>query len=343
MTLNGLQVLFLRENFRDRGPSNFCRWEKYSLDQATHLQKPYLLSYKKEDICNALKNKHAPIEKVSKLYFDPISTYPRFKIKDTKFSRVIKLDNCDAVVVPDELPFKVTNTSYEIYKGETTVYIFSGDFIKETDPTIYKNIMKYGETFSDALRTIGTLPKDTKLVFSGELCFCESHLTQVLNNIVDTYKKYVTEKEVDEIVNKSLEKLTEESAISINDMLSSKDPSSVEIGLKILQGIDVLSTPLAVATLLFGNYQNISKNKAMATTGVSQIFKTLKINYVSPYFDKNLNMVFNDQSMKAATPEDRTLTLVIGREIITKHFSEVVRNLKQSVPGLPFNIKTYVE
>ena len=345
MVLFDLEVHFLVEGYRDKGPTRFCHWVNYCGHNAAYnYRKPSMLLYSKEDINKALKDKHADVNQVTKLYFDPESSYPRFKIKDTKFSRVIKVDNSDAVVLPNDISFAETRYSYKVYKGSTNVYVLSEDAFMAADKTIYNKIIEYGDNFENALRTLNVLPKEATLVYSGKICYCEEHFYQTIFNILNTYKKYVTEEDVDTIVNKSMEKLTEETAISINGMLASTDPAVVELGLKILQGIDVLNTPLTVKLLLIGNYPNISKNKAMNTTGVTQIFRTLKLPIWSiSSYPGSLGLIFKKDSWDAASEEDKKLTLSIGKEIVSAYFLAEWNDLRKAVPGLPFNVKTYVE
>lgn len=345
MKLFDLEIRFLTGKSRDRGPANFCSWTTYSGISATYNhRKPTILLYNKDSIDKTLKDKHANINEIEKLYFDSESSYPRFKIKDTKFSRVIKVDNSDAAVIPNDILISETKVAYNVYKGSNNIYIISEDSFKSNNQAIYNKIMEYGDNFEDALRTINILPKDTTLIYSGKLCFCEERFQQTIHNIMDIYTKYVTEDDIDTIVNKSLEKLTEETAMSLNGMLSSTDPAIVELGLKILQGVDVLNTPLTVKLLLVGNYENISKNKAINTTGVSQIFKTLKLTLWSvPPYPGSLNLIFKSEFWDKASTEDKQLSLTVGREIISNFFSNGWTNLRKIVPNLPYNVKTYVE
>lgn len=345
MKLFDLDIRFLTGRYIDRGTANLCAWNPYSGILATYkFKKPSLILYNWDSIDKILKDKHADINKVEKLYFDPESSYPRFKIKDTRFSRVIKVSNSDAVVIPNDIVINETEKSYNVYKGSDNIYIISEESFKSKDNAIYNKIMEYGDNFEDALRTINVLPKNTTLIYSGRLCFCEEHFQQTVLNIIENYTKYVKEDDIDTIVNKSLEKLTEETAMSLNGMLSSTDPAIVELGLKILQGIDILNTPLTVKLLLVGNYENISKNKAINTTGVSQVFRTLKLTPWSvPAYPGSLNLIFKSEFWDKASTEDKQLSLTVGREIISNLFSNGWTNLRKIVPNLPYNVKTYVE
>lgn len=42
-------------------------------------------------------------------------------------------------------------------------------------------------------------------------------------------------------------------------MLASTDETAVELGLKVLQGMNVTESPATVTCLLYGNYGNIAK------------------------------------------------------------------------------------
>lgn len=164
-------------------------------------------------------------------------------------------------------------------------------------------------------------------------------------NIISVYPKYAKESALDKLVNGTLEKITEESILSLNDMLASTDDTTVELGLKILQGMNVTESPAAVTCLLCGNFDNIYKNKAMGTTGVSQVFKSLNIDtrYISHDPIIGIARVLELNVWKNATSEDKSLTYTLCRGILSNFYREKDRQVMDTLHNLPFKIKTYVD
>ena len=216
---------------------------------------------------------------------------------------------------------------------------------KDSDLFIYNDVCSQGTDFIDGVKTINTLPKGSTLIYSGKLVFCDETYVETINNIVSVYPKYAKESTLDKLVNGTLEKITEESILSLNDMLASTDDTIVELGLKILQGMNVTESPATVTCLLYGNYGNIAKNKAMGTTGVSQVFNSLKINTRYILYDSisALAQALELNTWKTATSDDKSLACILCRSIITNFYKEKNKEVMDKLYRLPFKIKTYVD
>ena len=109
--------------------------------------------------------------------------------------------------------------------------------------------------------------------------------------------------------------------------------------------MNVTESPATVTCLLYGNYGNIAKNKAMGTTGVSQVFNSLKINtrYISYDSISALAQALELNTWKTATSDDKSLACILCRSIITNFYKEKDKEVMDKLYRLPFKIKTYVD
>lgn len=350
MKLNGIDIAFLVPYRRNSGSANLCKWSSYHSEGIYFSSRTSMVLHSPKEVEDALVNKLTDLSDVTKLYFDSSSTYPRFKIRDTEFQRVIKVDKCEAAIVPDSLEYRSGTGTYYLFEytepdQTKKIYSINPELFKNLDPYIYNDICSYGSDFIDGVKTINTLPKGVVPIYTGKLIFCGETFVETISNIVSVYPKYAKESTLDKLVNGALEKFTEESILSLNDMLASTDETTVELGLKVLQGMNVTESPATVTCLLYGNYGNIAKNKAMGTTGVSQVFNSLKINtrYISYDSISALAQALELNTWKTATSDDKSLACILCRSIITNFYKEKDKEVMDKLYRLPFKIKTYVD
>lgn len=350
MKLNGIDIAFLVPYRRNNGTSNLCKWNIYHSENFHFSARTSMVLHTPEDMATALSDKITDLSDVTKLYFDSSSTYPRFKIRDTDFQRVIKVEKCDAAIIPDSIKYYPGSGEYYLFKytkpdQTKIIYSICPKLFKNTDPYIYNEVCSYGADFVDGVKTINVLPKGSIPIYAGNLIFCDEIYVETINNIISVYPKYAKESTLDKIVNGTLESVTEESLLSLNDMLASTDETTVELGLKVLQGMNVTESPAAVTCLLYGNFSNIMKNKAMGTTGVSQVFKSLRIEtrYIPHDTIYGIANALELKVWKDATPEDKALTYTLCRSMINNFYREKDRQVMDTLHKLPFKIKTYVD
>lgn len=99
MKLNGIDIAFLVPYRRNCGSVNLCKWSLYHSENMRFSVRTSMVLHTPEEVNTALTNKLTDLSDVTKLYFDSSSTYPRFKIRDTKFQRVIEVARCDAAII----------------------------------------------------------------------------------------------------------------------------------------------------------------------------------------------------------------------------------------------------
>lgn len=310
-----------------------------------------MVFYSIGSITKMMETKAVDPSTVTKLYFDSSSSYPRFKIKDTNYQRVIKVPKCEAAVIPDKIPYIPGTGEYYIYKWSpkqdtddgAIIYCVCPDLFKKRDLSIYNAVCSYGVDFMDGLKTINQIPKNSILIYQGNVCITEEPYVETIKNLMEVYPGYITEGTLDGIVNKTLESINEETVLSLNDMLSSTDVTVVELGLKILQSLNVTEKPLTMRALLYANISNIKDNKAAYTTGVQQVLKSLNLELrrVPGNVPFSLGEMLNYEWNKA-TEEDRALTAILTKVVTESYFANLGRQVANALKVLPFSIKTYV-
>lgn len=283
----------------------------------------------------SIKDKESTLDNVEKLFFSPATDFPRFKIKDTIFKRVIKTKNADCVIIP-KLSYRESSFEWEIYEETTS----EGIIYKAISEPYFVNNMRGGNSKSFAfmqrkncdfvtyLQNTGYLSKNVKFVWKGYPIVCHGEkMAKTLEGVLDDYPKLFYDSDLDKCLNKTLDPIDKETLNSLNDMLSSSDAESVELGIKILQNLNVSESPLSVATLLALNDKQIKTNKAKSTVGFKQVLETL--NMSNFYFD--INPWQNAQSVlqkkhEGASLEDRQMAI----EIVKPHIEKAIRKFLQA-------------
>lgn len=349
MKFNGIDISFLRPKSRNNGNSNLCTWSYY-YSGTYRLKNPTIILHSKSDIDEIFKSKCSDLTGITKLYFDSSSTYPRFKIKDTSFQRVIKIEKCEAAIISDQVSYQPGGGTFFIYEytnsnSEKAIYCICPEEFKKDDSFIYDEVCSFGSDFIDSVKVLNYLPKGSTLIYSGEICFCDSIFAEAIDNIINKYPKYAKESTLDKIVNGTLEDINEETLLSLNDMLSSSDESVAELGLKILQGLNVTKFPLSITCLIYGNYGSIFSNKALNTTGVNQVLKSLRIiiSYIPRDPILGISNILKSSIWRDGSEADINLATILCKAIITKILRDRDKQILESLPNLSINIKTYVD
>lgn len=316
---------------------------RQSFGEYTPFGRPHIILENEDSLKSALTSKETSPEKASILYFDSSSTFPRFKLKDTKFQRCIKIDKCDCTVIPDKIEYKQGYGVYYIYNFENDYFAVCPDFLKHKDTQLYEFITNHGKIpFIDALIQNDIIKSDWKLIYTGRVLFTDSKYVDTIQNLINIYPSYIKETDLDKFINKDFDSVTEEMLISLNAMFKSKDKSVVELGIKMLQGLNVVECPLSVKCLLLGNWDNIVSNKAYHNTGFEQVRKSLGMTgYIDNSFPRNVANLFS--TTVSPSEVDLNLASAILKEMIKNEFEVYGNKLVEMFPKLSLSITTYVE
>ena len=163
------------------------------------------------------------------LFFLKCSKFPRTKLMGTNFKRVVKPEKADVLVYKDLCLFTSiwvvdmfeTNNSYFAISYNTRYrYLDRDEYI--ANPAEY--IKNYVHDIAQLNPT-----------FLGRMSIANTRYEWLLDKIIDgTAPSLISDKELNDIVCKSMPEITEEEVFSIKEMLESKDFSVAGLGLKIL-------------------------------------------------------------------------------------------------------------
>lgn len=163
------------------------------------------------------------------LFFLPCSKFPRTKLAGTNFKRVVKPEKADILVYKDLCLFSLiwivdmfeTNNSYFAIPYNIRYHYLDRD----------EYIANPAEYIKNYVHDIAQLNP----TFLGRASIANTRYEWLLDKIIDgTAPPIISDKELNDIVCKSMPEITEEEVLSIKDMLESRDASVAGLGLKML-------------------------------------------------------------------------------------------------------------
>lgn len=241
--------------------------------KSTRIKKILLLDTETNKIKKELNPDKTPeINKDTTLCFSKSSKFPRFKIKD-KFKRCVKPEKADFIVVPIIDFYNVRNRV--IFESDTKVYMFDNQ----------DNILGPGCTFSSTLsmeeyfkKHQQIFPEKVEFSFKGNVSY-----DTCIELVADFYNKgykFITDKQLDAIVNQTLPEITMDDFNSISDLLNSTDKESQVLGLKSLPMYDITPLKYSVNYVFSKNYRKLRELPEWTSVSVS-LFRKQMVNYES--------------------------------------------------------------
>lgn len=322
------RIYYLRDNshtWRNNSPSNCSIEELFDNhgQQFSYWQNYGIYGHNKQEVLDKIKENlitdTSKINLSATLYFDKSSTFPRFKLQETDFTRCVKLDKADYIVIP-KLSKNVRD--YEIMSSQAYKFNFR-DAEVYCESTMYHKYKCLHEVAESVPHT-KFLVTDTK----AEALF--------LLNLLTIYDKpLIYDTDLEQLISKDLEKLDEENLSSLYDMLHSSDESSVELGCKLLATFDVHEVSLATSMLLFLTQDHWIPNKGSNATSFKSMLKTL--NYPD-YGYRYIDHVFHDHAIQS--DKDRQLAKKLIEPWIRTQIEQVT-NMK--IENCPFKIEIDIE
>ena len=238
----------------------------------------------------------------SVLYFDKSSKFPRFKLSQTSYKRCVKIEKADCIVAKKFDANQIalyTNCDCYVFENEYgTLCVVPESYVKSYANGSLKD-------FFELLKNLDSFP-DLKEdpIYKGRLCCVFKTPSIYLENLINNKPLPIMEDTtLDNEVNKTFEKITEEDIETIIPMLNSSDSESVSLGLKLLSNTNVTETPYLITAILVYTFSNWCGNQAKNTVSVAQMFDTLhfssrNINTYVPliarvisYFDSNKDII----------------------------------------------------
>ena len=233
------------------------------------------------------------IEDGSKLYFDPSSKFPRFKLEDKPYKRVIKQKSSDYTVIKGICSSNEINTTYYsqyfLWEFEDSLYLAPVSFICYS-MKVDEFILKYNEFYRDQFaKNVENSEKYRELKSAFELknrvlpdTFRIVYLFDLGKNKIwaDIYNgtftnKYIFDSTLDSIVSKTNPKLDEDTVDQIVGLLKSSDSESQVLGLKMLSLSDYMSEPNLAKFILYKTKNNWCSNPKSKGAGINTMITNL--------------------------------------------------------------------
>lgn len=238
----------------------------------------------------------------STLYFSKNCVFPRYKLQDTSFKRCVKANKADYVIIPfvntscrdldnnyfSDVKYKLIHNDAEIYFGQRLFDYF--DCLKNN---------------TESISISNVLTADSKIDALGIL--------DIINN---KDKKFIYDKDLEKIICKNQEDLDKETLMSLYDMLSSSDDSSVELGCKLLSSYNVINFSLTTAILLKLTFDKWLYNKGSKSVSFNSMLNLL--HYPKTFL--TLNEIFLDY--KPSSELDKELSKLL----IEPYFYQTIEN-----------------
>ena len=288
----------------------FGRWDSYCYPNLS-------IADVNNKINSLLITKPSSINRSATLYFDKSCTFPRYKLQGTDFKRCVKLDKADYIIIPDINKYRLYNTPSTLEYmliTEDNIYLYSKDFYDHYDELkqgISSNITHFLE------------------------CYSKSVLTTAVSIALKYNKPLIYEADLDKIISKDLEKLDDESLMSIFEMMSSQDETSIELGCKLLASYDIYETRLASAMLLFLTQNNWIRNKGAKSVSFTSMLQNLKY---PNYGFSNVDLVF--QNFPISNDKDKHL----ARLLVEPWIKQIIEDATQfKIEKCPFKIELNIE
>lgn len=264
-----------------------------------------------QDKYNFLKTKKVNIEEKDVIYFFKESKYPRFKFtSNCKNLKTIQIPKATWLVTPIiEFFSKSAKTSIGIECTLTNNIYFSN----YNGSTGYVNKCHTLYNKSTETESFIALLQD-KFIIQGNnyrevecisLANYNKFNIDIINDIYNNIDKCITEENLEEyITSKNSNELTDELYKSLDTMLKSKDASTVELGIKMLNNFDIKKYALQVGSLLRLNSAYIMHNKALITVGFKNILSQLNTDWNNLCRSDNL-IYYNNLYNSSSSNEDK--------------------------------------
>lgn len=215
------------------------------------------------------------VDENSKIYFYKQSKFPRFKLQETSYKRVIKQDKADYFDIP-----KIPNCEY-----------FGDFYIFENDCAVFMVDTKIVQLYSDGniekfLKQLESIENrsnfDPEPTYTGAIYKTkesESYIFDFVEKLPNV--KIILDSKMNEIVSKTFQPITENDVNTIMPMLNSTDSETIGLGLKLLANMDITATPYLAYTILNSTYYKWRFNPVKTSVSVAQMLNSLDFSQYS--------------------------------------------------------------
>lgn len=317
-----------------------------------------------EDFQTVIANKIATnLTGVKKIYFDPASKYPRFKLNElTSIKRCLSPSKADVCVlpkvnIPTYKPFHSSTKNTNPYKSIVQIYYSKSEdayylidhcpeycYAKQNTLDLQKfinNAATSGTTgidkFVSAILNEKIIPSDCTLFYKGKICILsEKSEFELVNNILNNYMKIIYDTELDKFINCNLQDLTDDDLKSLTGMLKSSDPTVVGMGIKLISSYNIVNSSCSVGILIASSWNNITNNSACKSVAFKQVLKTLSLEERDLY-SGNMLRIINKLYQISTDEKDREKARKLVLLNIESEINQKLEHYKKSLDAIPID------
>lgn len=274
------------------------------------------------------------IEENSKIYFYKQSKFPRFKLQETSYKRVIKQDKADYFEIP-KIPDYSYFGDFYIFENDCAIFMVNANIISvyaDGDLKIFLEKLESIENrsnFNPEPTYIGPVYKTKK---------SESYIFDFVEKFPNI--KIILDSKMNEIVSKAFQPITENDINTILPMLRSTDSETIGLGLKLLANTDITVTPYLAYLILNNTYYKWRYNSVKTSVSVAQMISSL--NFQPFEYDRTALTVYyiycKCKSFFKKEPTDEEIRLIREKFVIPKEiefFNRFIISEEQTCPFSP--------
>ena len=255
--------------------------------------------------------------------------------------RKIAVENADVIVYDDNdlnciYNYKGDFENVIIYSKQTDLYYMLNTYPNGPDDMMdeFNKILRK-LNLQDAnpvdklialLKYYNKLPNDYEIIYTGPVCIIVQPITS----------KYITTQDLDAYISSILPIPSENDLASIEQMLKSNDDATISMGLKCLCGYNIYPCKLAIANMLYNNWNNMQYSKGINSIGVKNLLNMLNFPK-NPY---DLSTIYKYVIKSGVTEEDYNKAREYITNLITKQYNQRIKGDESSFDM--FNIKISV-
>lgn len=231
------------------------------------------------DVASYKNNFVTTIPAGTTLFFDEDSKFPRTKATVGGFKRCIKKEKAKYIVLKDPTTTRLSINSYIILENN------SGELYAITEP-------EFTYYFQDSIPNMEKALKESDgnlsirgEIYRGKIRGIDTNCNSLLAfNNGDYSVPFITDNDLDAIINNSLPDPTLDELLAIKDMLDSQDQNIVKLAVQMIAGFNITKWPLTFRLILMKaprwNHPRYGSNSVV----VKQLKSALNIHYTERYF-----------------------------------------------------------
>lgn len=288
-----------------------------------------------------LKETHHSTDPFNSVFIPSNVDFPRYKLQMANIKRKIAAENADVIVFDNNdlnciHEYKGDFENVIIYSKQTDLYYILNTYPNGPDDMMdeFNKILRRRNLQDESpvnklialLNYYDKLPNDYEIIYTGPICTIVQPITS----------KYITTQDLDTYISSNLPIPSENDLISIDQMLKSKDDATINMGLKCLCGYNIYPCKLAIANILYNNWNNIQYCKTINSTGVKNLLNMLCF----PKYLCDLSTVYKHVIKSGVTKEDYNEAREYITNLIMKKYNQRIKNDESDFDM--FNIKISV-